>query len=210
MFWPGGHSYHSYNHNSLQGPCSPTTSQREFCKANQLASMEKDLAQTKEIAEKIKVESGSPVCVMSALRANIEFWKSIGVLYFILSIIENGNKLPFASSPEPVKLSNNKSARLHAGFVARVIYDYVYNLFLIFYDLVLSGRICAVAQKPFVVSPLSVSIQPCSKKRLILVLHHVKCLVKQRIKYMDWNVALPYFTKVSYMFSFDLKSGITL
>ena len=79
--------------------------------------MEKDLAQTKEIAEKIKVESGSPVCVMSALRANIEFWKSIGVLYFILSIIENGNKLPFASSPEPVKLSNNKSARLHAGFV---------------------------------------------------------------------------------------------
>ena len=68
---------------------------------------------------------------MSALRANIEFWKSIGALYFIVSIIENGNKLPFASSPEPVKLSNNKSARLHAGFVDRVIYDYVYNFFII-------------------------------------------------------------------------------
>ena len=81
------------------------------------------------------MESGFPVCVMSALRANIEFWKSIAALYFILSIFENGNKLPFASSPEPVKLRNNKSARLHAGFVDRVIYDYVYNLFLIFMTL---------------------------------------------------------------------------
>ena len=27
---------------------------------------------------------------------------------------------------------------------------------------------------------------------------------------MDWNVALPYFTTGSHMFSFDLKSSITL
>ena len=89
-FWPGGHSYQSYNHSSLQGPCSLTVNQLEFCKIDQLASIEEDLAQTQEIAEKIKVESRLPVCVMSALRANIEFWKSIGALYFILSIIENG------------------------------------------------------------------------------------------------------------------------
>ena len=115
----------------------------ECCQANQLASIEEDLAQIKEIVEKFKVESGLPVCVMSALTANIEFWKSIGALYFILSIIENGYKLPFACYPEPVKVRNNKSAGLHDGFVDRVIYD-----------------------------PLSVSIQPCGK-RLILVLHHV-------------------------------------
>ena len=76
------------------------------------------------------------------------------------------------------------------------------------HELVFSGRICVVAQKPLVVNPLSVSIQPCGKKRLILDLRHVnKCLVKQRVKYEDWKFALAYFTKGSYMFSFDLKSG---
>ena len=58
------------------------------------------------------------------------------------------------------------------------------------------------------VNRLSVAIQPCGKKRLILDLRHVnKCLVKQRVKYEDWKFALAYSTKGSYMFSFDLKSG---
>ena len=64
------------------------------------------------------------------LRANNEFWKSIDAISFILSIIENGYKLPIASLLEPVKLRNNKSARLNAGFVGQAIYD-----------LVLSGRL---------------------------------------------------------------------
>ena len=52
------------------------------------------------------------------------------------------------------------------------------------------------------------SVQPCGKKRLIRALRQVnKCLIKQRVKYKDWKVALAYFTKDSYMFSFDLKSG---
>ena len=131
------------------------------------------------------------------LRHNIKFWKSIGAPYYILSLIENGYKLPFVSLPEPVKLRNNKSARLHADFVDQAIHE-----------LVFSGRICVVAQKPLVVNPLSVAKQPCGKKRLILDLRHVnKCLVKQRVKYEDWKFALAYFTKGSYMFSFDLKSG---
>ena len=76
------------------------------------------------------------------------------------------------------------------------------------HELVFSGRICVVAQKHLVVNPLSVAIQPCGKKRLILDLRHVnKCLVKQRVKYEDWKFALAYFAKGSYMFSFDLKSG---
>jgi len=75
-------------------------------------------------------------------------------------------------------------------------------------ELVLSGRVYEVSQEPLVVDPLSVSIQPCGKKRLILHLRHVnKCLVKKRVKYEDWKVALAYFVKDSYMFSFDLKSG---
>ena len=95
-----------------------------------------------------------------------------------------------------MKLKNNKSARLKADFVDEAIRE-----------LVLSGRVCEVSQEPLVVNPLSVSIQPCGKKRLILDLRHMnKCLVKQRVKY-DWKVALAYFAKDSYMFSFGLKSG---
>ena len=175
----------------------PTTSQQEFNQASQLSSIEEDLAQVEEIVEKFEVDSGLSLSVKGNLRANIEFWKSIGAPYFILSLIENGYKLPFASSPEPVKLRNNKSARFHANFVDQAIHE-----------LVLSGRVCVVAKKPLVVNPLSVSVQPCGKKRLILDLRHVnKCLLKQRVKLEDWKVALSYFTKGSYMFSFDLKSG---
>ena len=38
--------------------------------------------------------------------------------------------------------------------------------------------------------------------------HENKCrLVKQRMKYKDWKFTLAYFTKGSFMFSFDLKTG---
>ena len=41
-----------------------------------------------------------------------------------------------------------------------------------------------VNDQPFVVNPLSVSVQPCGKKKLILDLRHVnKSLFKQSVKY---------------------------
>jgi hypothetical protein len=65
-----------------------------------------------------------------------------------------------------------------------------------------------VDKHPLCVNPLSVSVQQNGKKRLILDLRHVnKCLLKQKVKYEDWKVALAYFAKDAYMFSFDLKSG---
>ena len=137
--------------------------QEEFSQAKQLSSIEEDLAKVLEIVEKFEVESDFPLSVKGNLRHNIKFWKSIGAPYYTLSIIENGYKLPFACSPEPVKLRNNTSARLHAEFVDQAIHE-----------LVLSGRICVVAQNPLVVNPLSVSIQPCGKKRLILDLRHLR------------------------------------
>ena len=175
----------------------PTTSQQEFSQTSQLSSIEEDLAQVQGIVEKFEVESGRSLCVKGNLRAHIDFWKSIGAPDFIRSIIVNGYQLPFTSTPVPVKLRNNKSARLNANFVDQAIRE-----------LVLSGRVQQVSHQPLVVNPLSVSIQPCGKKRLILDLRHVnRCLAKQRVKYEDWKVALAYFTKDSYMFSFDLKSG---
>ena len=114
-----------------------------------------------------------------------------------MTTIEKGYKLPFANLPLAVRLKNNKSARLHAEFVDQDVLE-----------LVNSGRVCRVRKQPFIVNPSSVAIQPCGKKRLILDLRHVnRSLIKQRIKYEDWKIALGYFAKDSYMFSFDLKSG---
>ena len=65
--------------------------------------------------------------------------------------------------------------------------------------------------EPFVANPLSVSVQPSGKKRLILDLRHVnKSLFKQSVKYEDWKTALYYFVKDAYIFSFDLKVVTTI
>ena len=61
---------------------------------------------------------------------------------------------------------------------------------------------------PDVVNPLRVSIQPNGKKRLILDLRYINnFLIKHRVKYEDWKIALFYFQKGSFMITFDLKSG---
>ena len=50
------------------------------------------------------------------MKNNLGFWRSNGAPDLILSIIENGYRLPFISFPLPVKLRNNKSARIHGDF----------------------------------------------------------------------------------------------
>ena len=137
------------------------------------------------------------VNVKGNLRENVSFYQSIGAPDFVLSIIRNGYRLPFVNFPESVILPNNRSARDHSSFVDEALLE-----------LLSSGRVIEVADAPFVVNPLSVSVQPSGKKRLILDLRHVnKCLRKYRFRYEDWRVALSYFEKDAYMFSFDLKSG---
>ena len=75
-------------------------------------------------------------------------------------------------------------------------------------ELLDSYRLLEVQAPPYVVNPLSVSIQPNGKKRLILDLRYVnKHLIKQRVKYEDWKIALSYFQKGAFMILFDLKSG---
>ena len=61
---------------------------------------------------------------------------------------------------------------------------------------------------PWVVNPLSVSVQANGKKRLIVDLRYInKFLHKMHIKYEDWKTAMSYFVQGADMFSFDLKSG---
>ena len=135
--------------------------------------------------------------IKGSLKRHISFWKTIGTPRFISDIIELGYKLPFDTLSESVHLRNNKSAETHAAFVDEAISE-----------LVNSGRVDLVSTAPYVVNPLSVSVQSGGKKRLILDLRHVnKCLSKKKIKYEDWNIALAYFEQNAYMFSFGLKSG---
>ena len=93
--------------------------------------------------------------------------------------------------------NNNASALKNIEFVESSITE-----------LLESERIKQLPYKPVVVNPLSVSVQPNGKKRLILDLRYINHFIeKLRIKYDDWKIASLMFRKNGYMFSFDLKSG---
>ena len=130
-------------------------------------------------------------------RKNLHFWRDIGASPSILSVVEEGYKLPFFAFPEPAAFKNNRSALEHAEFVECVLEV-----------LCQSGRVIRCAVPPYVINPLPVSVQANGKKRLILDLIYVnRHLQKKRIKNEDWKVAISYFEVGANMFTFDLKSG---
>ena len=102
---------------------SPTTSEPQANQLNQ--SNENDLEEVDQITRNNELESAYSLGVKGNLKNNLGFWRSIGALDFILSIIGNGYKLPFVSFPLPVKLRNNKSARLHVDFVDQAVLELV-------------------------------------------------------------------------------------
>ena len=83
------------------------------------------------------------------LRANVQFWESIGASHFVLSVIREGYKIPFYYTPTSVFLSNNN----YLGAITALLKV---------------GSVVQCPCPPVVVNPLSVSIQPSGKKRLIL------------------------------------------
>ena len=92
---------------------------------------------------------------------------------------------------------NNRSALNQSEFVNEAILELLH-----------SGKVMELNRPPDVVNPLSVSIQPIGKKRLILYLRYISnFVIKHRVKYEDWKIALFYFQKCSFMITFDLKSG---
>ena len=150
-----------------------------------------------QVKEQYEFPINDSTCVKGKLRENVNFYKAIGASSFIISVIQDGYKLPFIYTPPSVQLHNNRSAIVHSSFVGEAVTE-----------LLNSGRIRELNAPPFVINPLSVSVQPCGKKRLILDLRYVnKCLKKFRFKCEDWKIALSYFEKGAHMFSFDLKSG---
>ena len=141
-----------------------------------------------------ELESGHSLGVRGNLKNNLGFWRSIGAPVFILSMIENVYKLPFVPFPLPVKLRSNTSARLHVDFVDQAVLE--------------SGRMRMVNEQPLVVNPLSVSIQPSGKKRLILDLRDVNNSYLSKVLSTETGKLLwLILRKTRTCFLFYLKSG---
>lgn len=84
--------------------------------------------------------------------------------------------------PQRCFQKNNNSALLHSEFVEMAILE-----------LLEDGLIEECVDIPFIVYPLTVSVQSNFKKRLILDLRCVKLhILKQSVKYEDIRTALVY------------------
>lgn len=136
--------------------------------------------------------------IKNGLKFNLDFWKNeLRANSFILSIIEQGYKIPFDSEPSSCFAKNNRSARDHSAFVDSALSDLLQNDFAM-----------EVKQKPFCVNPLSVSVNSSGKERLILDLRHVnKHIHKFKVKFEGHCQALDFCKQGNMMFKFDLKSG---
>ena len=128
----------------------------------------------------------APLSVKVRLKAHVQFWERINAPSFITECIREGYKIPFYLTPPTAEFKNNSSALKHSDFVQSAILE-----------LVPSGRFCKVSKFYLrVINPLSVSVQSCGEKRLILDLRYVnQYIFKQKVKFEDWRVGLDYFEK---------------
>ena len=118
MFWPGSYQSPSYN------SCPGISYNKPIVAQSTQPKQKDDLAQVDQITQNYETESGHSLSVSKGnLKKNLGFWRSIGAPDFILSVVENGYRLPFISFPLAVKLRNNKAARLHAGFVDQAVLE---------------------------------------------------------------------------------------
>ena len=98
------------------------------------------------------------ILVKGRLKNHLSFWRSIGSSDFVLDIIENGYKIPLYSMPSRTSCKNNRSALCEPEFVSEAIKDLL--------DRGLIEK-CNPEKPPYIINPLTVSIQTSGKKRLI-------------------------------------------
>ena len=153
---------------------------------------------THELESGTSDPGSTPLSVKGRLKSHVQFWERINTPPFIIECIREGYKIPFYLPPQTAEFKNNSSALKHSDFVQSSILE-----------LLSSGRVCRVSKSSLrVVNPLSVSVQSCGKKRLILDLRYVnQHIFKQRVKFEDWRVELDYSEKGGHFTKFDLKSG---
>ena len=84
--------------------------------------------------------------VKGSLRRNVSFWHDIGAPEFILSVIQDGYRLPFETIPSGNVLNNNMSSLHYPKVVEEKILELLH-----------SYRVVEVQAPLYVVNPLSVS-----------------------------------------------------
>jgi hypothetical protein len=104
--------------------------------------------QVLEIEHECELETVVTPSVKGRLKEHITFWIKIGAPNFVLSIIQEGYKIPFIEIPPVAYLRNNKSTLRHKDFVQQAISE-----------LLQSKRVIKTNSMPHVVNPLSVSVQ---------------------------------------------------
>ena len=144
------------------------------------------LSEVKEACE-FEESSGTTLSqVKDSLRRHVEFWRSIGVPRYVLSVICEGYRLPFLQIPPGFTSRNNRSALGLSEFVNETILKLLHT-----------ARVMELNKPPHVVNPLSVFIQPNGKNRLILDLRYINnFLIKRKVKYEDGRLPYPTSKRV--------------
>ena len=147
------------------------------------------------VNDKSKIETPN---VKGSLKKQLTFWaEELKANKTILKVIEQGYRLDFEELPAGKEFGNNFSALKHPDFVQSEILN-----------LLNTGRVRETTAKPFIVNPLTVSVNPDESLRLILDLRYVNGFLRQEyVRYDDWRVFIDYLEKDSWCFKFDLKSG---
>ena len=142
--------------------------------------------------------SSSCHSVRGHLKVHISFWRRLQASAFILSTIHDGYKIPFLSTSPRFWCKDNRSSLDNCDFVTEAIQDLIQD------EKITEANSSDLSN----INPLSVSIQPCGKKRLILDLRLInQHLDKFKFKYEDYKKALEYFEAGGFAINFDLKSG---
>ncbi|VDI74620.1 Hypothetical predicted protein [Mytilus galloprovincialis] len=151
-----------------------------------------------QFVNKYEKKSGQNLInVKGNLRKHALFWKNVlNANDFIMNVINFGYRIPFLSEPPTIFLSNNRSALKHSEFVENSIEE------------LLTKECIKEVNRPFVVNPLTVSVNSTGKERLVLDLRHVnKFVEKQKVKFEGVKEAMTFVNFSGFGFKFDLKSG---
>ena len=124
-------------------------------------------------------------------------WRKVGTSSYILSVIEEGYKIPFKEMPPNQKCRNNRSARDNPEFVSKEIKI-----------LLAKGCISKVGYTPYVINPLTVAYNKKGKPRLVLDCRNLnKCLHTFKFKYEDISTARQMFEKGTFLYAFDIRGA---
>jgi hypothetical protein len=126
----------------------------------------------------------------------VQFWKNIGAKEWLVDIIENGVKIPFAIMPPRIRLKNNPTAlsRDNIDWVRNTLNEYQRD-----------GFIEQVSYTPYCVMPLQIKDNG-TKKSLIFDMSKLNDYVlKSSFKLESWPEMLDYCMDAQYAIKFDMK-----